>query len=61
MVRGTAQTPAEVRACRDPVRLRTLAASGAVPLTIQHRLVDRALADSMLENYNLYKKSFFVW
>jgi hypothetical protein len=53
MVRGTAQTPAEVRACRDPVRLRrlgrTLAESRAVPLTIQHTLIDRAQADLILK------------
>ncbi|WP_188048458.1 hypothetical protein [Bacillus sp. CH30_1T] len=36
---------------------RTLAASGAVPHTIQHKLVDRALADSMLENINLAKRA----
>ncbi len=29
------------------------AESGAVPLTIQHILVDRALEDSILENNNL--------
>ncbi|WRP06826.1 hypothetical protein U9J35_01185 [Rossellomorea aquimaris] len=36
---------------------RTLAASGAIPLTIQHKLVGRALVDSMLENNNLCDKS----
>ncbi|MGG1629905.1 hypothetical protein [Rossellomorea sp. NRS-1567] len=50
---GRAETPeAKLR------RLgRTSAESGAVPLTIQHKLVDRALADTILENNNLYEKN----
>ncbi|MHA7135640.1 hypothetical protein ACRTEV_00005, partial [Rossellomorea arthrocnemi] len=53
---GRAETPeAKLR------RLgRTSAESGAVPLTIQHRLVDRALADSMVENNNLCEKSLLI-
>ncbi|WP_188048606.1 hypothetical protein [Bacillus sp. CH30_1T] len=39
---------------------RTLAASGAVPLTIQHKPVDRALADCILENNNHCEKSLLI-
>ncbi|MGM0828795.1 MAG: hypothetical protein ACQEU4_11255 [Bacillota bacterium] len=58
MVRGTAQTPADFGRAETPEsklrRLgRTLAASEAVPFIIQHKLVDIALADFMLENNNL--------
>jgi hypothetical protein len=58
MVKGTVQTPAEVRAAETPFGkaeedlVRTLAASGAVPLSIQRKLFDRDLADPMLENNN---------
>jgi hypothetical protein len=65
MVRGTAQTPADFGRAETPEaklrRLgRTSAESEAVPLTIQHKLVDRALADSILENNNLCEKSLSI-
>ncbi|WP_374055343.1 hypothetical protein [Rossellomorea sp. FM04394] len=36
---------------------RTLAASGAVPLTIQHMLIAKAQADPYVKSNNLYEKN----
>ncbi|TYS81529.1 hypothetical protein FZD05_01530 [Rossellomorea aquimaris] len=61
-MRGTAQTPADLgvsspRSAKLRRLGRTLAASGAVPFTIQHKLVDRALEDFILENNDICEKS----